>query len=55
MVARKSRKRPLIMWDFLDVVPPVRLELTHLSVLDFESSASTIPPRGQALGLERTF
>ena len=30
----------------VEVVPPVRLERTLLSELDFESSASTIPPRG---------
>ena len=33
------------------MVPPVRLERTLLAELDFESSASTIPPRGQARSL----
>ena len=31
------------------MVPPVGLEPTRLAALDFESSASTIPPQGQQL------
>ena len=35
-------------WLAFEMVPPVRLERTLLAELDFESSASTIPPRGHA-------
>ena len=31
-----------------------RLELAHPKILDFESSASTIPPPGQAFNLFKT-
>jgi hypothetical protein len=40
-----------IVSHLLKVVPEVGLEPTHLAVLDFESSASTISP----LGRRRTF
>ena len=38
------------------MVPPVRLELTCLATIDFESIVSTIPPRRlEVLGYEMGF
>ena len=42
---RPDRQNPGAASNLM-MVPPVRLERTLLAELDFESSASTIPPRG---------